>query len=427
LTGGQLNHIGRSAHEHIAERRLKPLLALFIVCVIDVLGFGIVIPLIPYMAAQLGASPALNTWILGIYSACQLLAAPLWGRLSDRHGRRPILLTSMLGACSSYVMLAFAHSIAALFLARALAGFMAGNLSAAMAYASDISQPADRARTMGTVGAAIGIGFMLGPAIGGALAGEQLQAVSFLRPALVSASLSVLAMLLVLFVLPESHTAQHRAAQVPSAARAHAWRLLRALPALRWLTLGALLVTFSQSTLESIFAIWAMNRYQVGPRTVGMALFALAIVAVGVQGGMMRILAPRFGETPLAIAGILCLALGVASLALGAALPFVILGLMACGLGAGLFAPSSSALASREAQSHNRGAVMGTYQSATSLARVIAPFASGPTYMHVGPGAPFLLAGLVTLQALWCMLGVRRAHAADQALSDGVDRQRRIR
>jgi len=406
----------------MSARRVQPLAALFIVCVIDVLGFGILIPLVPYMAVQFGASPALNTWILGIYSACQLLAAPLWGRLSDRLGRRPILLLSMVGACASYVILAFAHSIATLFLARAMAGLMAGNLSAAMAYASDISQPADRARTMGTVGAAIGIGFMLGPAIGGALAGEQLQTASFLRPALVSASLSVLAMLLVLFLLPESHGAAQRRTQPAGAARAHAWQLLRALPALRWLTLGTLLVTFSQSTLESIFAIWAMDRYRVGPRTVGLALFALAIVAVGTQGGLMRMLAPR-----LAIGGIICLALGVASLAFGAALPVVIIGLMACGLGIGLFGPSSSALASREAQVHNRGAVMGTYQAGTSLARVIAPFASGPTYMHAGPGAPFLLAGLVTLQALWCILGVRRAHAAEELAGDPLGAQRRIR
>jgi MFS family permease len=411
----------------MSARRVQPLAALFIVCVIDVLGFGILIPLVPYMAVQFGASPALNTWILGIYSACQLLAAPLWGRLSDRLGRRPILLLSMVGACASYVILAFAHSIATLFLARAMAGLMAGNLSAAMAYASDISQPADRARTMGTVGAAIGIGFMLGPAIGGALAGEQLQTASFLRPALVSASLSVLAMLLVLFLLPESHGAAQRRTQPAGAARAHAWQLLRALPALRWLTLGTLLVTFSQSTLESIFAIWAMDRYRVGPRTVGLALFALAIVAVGTQGGLMRMLAPRLGETRLAIGGIICLALGVASLAFGAALPVVIIGLMACGLGIGLFGPSSSALASREAQVHNRGAVMGTYQAGTSLARVIAPFASGPTYMHAGPGAPFLLAGLVTLQALWCILGVRRAHAAEELAGDPLGAQRRIR
>lgn len=408
-------------------RGRRSLLALFIVCVIDVLGFGILIPLLPYMAIQFGATPTLNTWILGIYSACQLLAAPLWGHLSDRWGRRPILLSSMLGACASYVMLAFAHSLAALFLARALAGAMAGNLSAALAYASDISKPADRAATMGTVGAAIGIGFMLGPAIGGALAGEQLQAVNFLRPALVSAALSVLAMLLVLFLLPESNSAEQRRAHASSTRRLHAWQLLRMLPALRWLTFGTLLVTFSQSTLESIFAIWARDRYHVGPRTVGMALFALAIAAVGMQGGLMRILAPRWGETRLATGGIIFIALGVFSVAFGGALPVVIIGLMACGLGFGLYGPSGSALASGEAQPHNRGAVMGTYQSGTSLARVIAPFASGPTYMHVGVSAPFVLAGLVTLQALWCILGVRRVRAAQHLAGDPADRQRRIR
>ncbi len=326
-------------------------------------------------------------------------------------------------------MLAFAHSLAALFVARALAGFMAGNLSAAMAYASDISQPADRTRTMGAVGAAIGIGFMLGPGLGGVLAGEQLQSATFLRPALVSAAASVLAMLLVLFLLPESHTAAHRRAHAGAAApRAHALQLLRLLPALRWLTLATLLVTFARSLLESIFAIWAMDRYHVGPRTVGLTLFALAIVAVGMQGGLMRRLAPRYGETRLAIAGIVFLAFGVASVAFAAPLPVAILGLMACGLGAGMFNPSwrpGARLARGAAGS--RGAIMGTYQSGTSLARVIAPFASGPTYMHIGPGAPFLLAGVVTLQALWCILGVRRVHAAEQPAADAVGRQRRIR
>jgi DHA1 family tetracycline resistance protein-like MFS transporter len=241
----------------------------------------------------------------------------------------------------------------------------------------------------------------------------------------VSASASVLAMLLVLLLLPESHTAEHRGAAAASAPRARAWELLRRLPALRWLTLATLLVTFALSTLESIFAIWAMNRYRVGPRTVGMALFALAIVAVATQGGLMRRLAPRYGESRLAIAGIILLAAGVASLAFGAALPLVILGMMACGLGAGLFNPSGLALASREAQADNRGAVMGTYQSGASLARVLAPFASGPTYMHIGPSAPFLLAGVVTSQALWCILGVRRAHAAANTASGNGTSQRR--
>jgi len=410
------------------ETDVKPLPSLFLVCVIDVLGFGILIPLIPYMAAQFGASPSLNTWILATYSACQLLAAPLWGRLSDRFGRRPILLTSMLGACTSYVILGFAHSLPTLFLARALAGVMAGNLSAAMAYASDISQPADRAKTMGTVGAAIGIGFMLGPVIGGALAGEQLQSASFVRPALVSACLSLLAMLLVLFMLPESQTAEQRRTHAAEGGpRLHALQLLRKLPGLRWLALGTLLTTFSQSTLESIFAIWAMNRYHIGPRSVGMALFALAIVAVGVQGGLVGRLARRFGEYRLTFAAIACYGLGLTTVAASHELPLVIVGLMCCGLGAGLFNPSGSALASRESQPSNRGAVMGTYQIGTSMARVLAPLVSGPVYMRFGPSAPFLLAALVTLQAGWCMLAVRRVHAAANRSGELSERRQGLR
>ena len=175
------------ANKHEAETRLKPLLALFIVCVIDVLGFGILIPLIPYMAAQFGASPTLNTSILGIYSACQLLAAPLWGRLSDRYGRRPILLTSMLGACC-FLCDARLCALAGGTVPGARAGRIHGRQSVGGHGLCVRHQQAGGSRhDHGHVGAAIGIGFMLGPAIGGALAGEQLQAANFLRPALVSA------------------------------------------------------------------------------------------------------------------------------------------------------------------------------------------------------------------------------------------------
>jgi DHA1 family tetracycline resistance protein-like MFS transporter len=387
---------------------LRPLLALFIVCIIDVLGFGILIPLVPYMADRFGAPPALITPILGSYSLCQLLAAPLWGRLSDRFGRRPILISSMLGACASYVILGFAHGIGTLFLSRMLAGAMAGNLSAAMAYATDVSPPSQRARALGTVGAAIGIGFMLGPAIGGLLAGNDLSTANFLRPALVSASLSVVAMLLVIFLLTESHRSLP---QIAAARRRTPWRLLAERPGLRWLTLATLLVTFSQSTLESIFAIWAMHRYHVGPQTIGLALFGLAMVAVSMQGGLVRVLAPRFGEHRLALAAIVSYVAGLLLLAMAASLPLVVLALVLCGLGAGIFNPSGSALASHQAQHGDRGAVMGLYQSGNSLARVLAPFIAGPVYMRFGAGAPYLLASLVTLQALWCIQGARRLSA----------------
>ena len=402
--------------------RLKPLWALCIVVVIDVLGFGIVIPLLPYMAIRYGAPPQINTPILGIYSLCQLIAAPLWGRLSDRFGRRPILLSSMFGACGSYLILAFAHSLGALYLSRALAGFMAGNLAAAMAYASDISTPSDRAKTMGSVGASIGIGFMLGPFVGGVLSGEHLESANFLRPALLSASLSLVAMLLVLFMLPESHPrgAVTGADSPPAPAlRVPIWQLLRGLPGLRLLALATLLVTFSQSTLESIFAIWAKARFNFGPRNVGLTLFVLAIVAVATQGGLVRKLAPRFGEHRVAIAGIVAVVLGLATVGLAHQLGLVIVGFVLCGLGAGLFTPSGAALASHQAGSYNRGAIMGVYQSGTSTARVIAPFVSGAVYEKFGPSTPYLIACLVTLQAVWCVWGASR-RPATESISTGA-------
>ena len=172
---------------------MRPLLILFGIVVVDLLGFGIIIPLFPYMAVRLGATPEQITPILAVYSLCQFIAAPLWGRLSDRFGRRPILMSSMLGAAASYLMLAFGDGIGWLVASRALGGIMAGNISAAMAYASDVTTSENRARGLGMVGAAIGIGFMLGPALGGLLSGGDLKTASFEVPALVAASLSVAA------------------------------------------------------------------------------------------------------------------------------------------------------------------------------------------------------------------------------------------
>jgi len=376
---------------------LRPL---FIICVIDVLGFGILIPLVPYMAERFGIEPQLITPILGAYSLCQLIAAPLWGRLSDRYGRRPILMLSLAGACVSYVMLGFAENVWWLLASRVLAGFMAGNLSAAFAYASDVSEPHKRAASMGIVGAAIGVGFMIGPAVGGVLAGDNVNTANFVLPAAVSACLSIVAIMLVWLKLPESHDPRAQPGGRGSVHRFGPLRLLRERPGLRLIALAALCVTCSQAILESIFAIWALARFGFGPRTVGLIMFALAFVAVAMQAGLVRMLVPRFGEMRVAMFGVCAYVLGLLIVADAAHLSSTLFGLALCGLGVGAFNPSASSLASRQSLPGDRGAVMGTYQASTSLARVIGPFASGPIYAAFGPAAPFIAGACVTLPAL---------------------------
>lgn len=386
----------------------RQLAALFLFCVIDTLGFGILIPLVPYMAARFGVEPQYITPILGSYSLCQLLAAPFWGHLSDRYGRRPILMSSLAGACLSYVLLGFAGNVWWLLASRVLAGLMAGNISAAFAYATDVSSPEKRAGTLGLVGAAIGIGFTLGQPVGGLLAGKDAASANFVAPAVVSCALSLFAIGLVRFVLPESHTAEHRARH-PPARRRGAWQLLRERPAFAHLAAATLAVTFSQAILESIFAIWAWHRYGFGPRAVGFLLFAVALPALIMQGGVVRLLAPRVGEVRLATAGVLTYVAGLIALGTGASFGVTVAGLLLCGAGLGAYNPSAAALASRQSRGHDRGAVLGAYAASGSLARVLGPFTSGALYALLGSAAPFLIGACVTLPAAWL---VRRAQPA---------------
>ena len=233
------------------------------------------------------------------------------------------------------------------------------------------------AATLGLVGAAIGIGFTLGQPIGGLLAGKDPQHADFVAPAVVSTALSLLAILVVRFVLPESHAAAVRSPST-SHGRRGAWHLLRERPGLARLAASTLAVTYSQAILESIFALWALQRYGYGPRTVGFLLFGVALPALIMQGGLVRVLAPRFGEARLAMWGVLAYVAGLITLSQGATLGVTIAGLLLCGAGLGAYNPSAFALASRQSRGHDRGAVVGAYVASGSLARVIGPSPPAP-------------------------------------------------
>jgi MFS transporter, DHA1 family, tetracycline resistance protein len=308
-------------------------------------------------------------------------------------------MSSLAGACFSYVLLGCARNVWWLLASRMLAGAMAGNIAAAFAYASDVSEPHKRAATLGLVGAAIGIGFTLGPPLGGLLAGADARTANFVAPAALSAAMSVLAILLVRFVLPESHSAAP-GRRHPDEPRRGALRLLRARPALGYLAAATLTVTFSQAILESIFAIWALHRFGFGPRAVGLLLFSVALPALLMQGALVRVLAPRLGEARLAGGGVLLYVAGLVTLAAAPTAGLSVFGLLLCGTGLGAYNPSAAALASRQARPGDRGAVMGAYAASASLARVLGPFSSGALYTLFSPGAPFLTGAGVTLLAL---------------------------
>ena len=388
----------------------RQLAALFLFCVIDTLGFGILIPLVPYMAGRFGIEPQYITPILGSYSLCQLLAAPFWGHLSDRYGRRPILMSSLAGACLSYVLLGFAGNAWWLLASRVLAGLMAGNISAAFAYAADVSTPEKRAGTFGLVGAAIGIGFTLGPPVGGLLAGKDAASANFVAPAVVSCA-------------PEP--ARHRAGALRAAREPHR-RAPRAAPAgERGAAPGGCCASGRRSRTSPPRRSRSPSRRRFSSRSSpsgpgiatasdrarsGFLLFAVALPALIMQGGVVRLLAPRVGEVRLATAGVLSLrgrAHRPGHRGLLRSRPSR--GCSCAGSGLGAYNPSASALASRQSRGHDRGAVLGAYVASGSLARVFGPFTSGALYALLGPAGPFLIGACVTLPAVWLL---RRAQPA---------------
>src|SRR5689334_13595048 len=251
------------------------MLVLFLIAFVDLVGFGIVIPLLPFYGERFGASPEVITLLMATFSLCQFIGAPLWGRLSDRLGRRPVLVVSLAFSVLSYLMLGFAHALWMLFAARALAGLTAGNIAAAQAYIADVTTPDNRAKGMGLIGAAFGLGFIAGPAIGGLMAGASADRANLLAPALLAAGLSGTALLGTLLLLKESLTPEMRVrlSTVRRMGRVEAARRFLARVTLGRLILLGFLMVASFAAMESTFALWAQHVFGYGPSHTGM-LFA---------------------------------------------------------------------------------------------------------------------------------------------------------
>ncbi len=387
---------------------------LFLIVFVDLVGFGLVIPLLPFYAVRFAASPQVVTALLAMYSLAQLVTAPLWGRLSDRVGRRPVLLISLAASVLAYLWLGASTALWMLFAARAFAGACAGNIAAAQAYIADVTAPEDRARGMGLIGAAFGLGFIIGPALGGLIAGNDPATADVETPAWVAAALSFLALLGVFFLLPESLPAESRGITRP---RRRIDAVVGALhrPVLSRLILIFFLVILAFAGMESTFALWAIEQFGWGPRQVGYVFAYVGMLSAILQGGLIGHLARRFGEERLLLCGLSLIGLGLLVLPLAHGMAALGLSVSGLALGMGLTQPSLNSLISRRAGREEQGEVMGVSQSVGSFSRVLGPFAAGFFFATLGRSAAFWSGTILIAAGLLLALKIPRLAAVPAA------------
>ncbi len=373
----------------------KALATLFAIVFTDLVGFGIVIPLLPLYAETYRPAPWTFGLLMASFSAMQFVFAPLLGRLSDRVGRRPVLLISLCGSVAGYVLFAAAHSIAALFASRIVAGIAGANVATAQAVIADLTPRHQRARGMGLIGAAFGLGFIAGPALAGGLVTLNPAA-----PGLGAAACSFLALLMALALLPESLPAAGRGRRASSASPMGRLRVAWTRGELAPLLGIGFTVVAAMSMFEVTFAQFVHARFAFTPSAVSFLFVYVGLLAAAVQGLIVGGLARRVRESRMLLAGLACAAAGLALLAASSAAWALLAVLPLLALGQGLVMPSLSTLVSHAAASEEQGEVLGAYQGVASLARVVGPFVGEMVLGGVGVAAPSLLAAVLTALAV---------------------------
>ena len=388
--------------------RKPALVFIFFTLFLDIFGVGLVIPILPKLVESLqGGNVAAASHTVGalaaLYALMQFVFAPVLGSLSDRFGRRPVILSSLFGSGLDYVLLAFAPSLPWFFIGRALNGISGANITAATAYIADISPPEKRAANFGIIGAAFGLGFIAGPAVGGLLGNHDLR-----LPFLVAAGMTLVNWLYGWFVLPESLAPENR--RPFSWARANPLGSLAALGRVRivaGLSVSFFLLKLSEYSLHATWVLYTGYRYGWTSGQVGLSLATVGLMAAIVQGGLARRIIPALGEvmalrSGLVVAGLVMAAYGFASQA------WMIYALLVVGSFGGIAGPAMQGLISCNTPANEQGAVQGALTSLGSVAGFIAPLigtglfgyfigASAPAKL---PGAPFWLGGLLTFTAL---------------------------
>ncbi len=391
----------------VGESRMSPLGLVVLIVLVDLLGFSLVMPLLAPFAKQYG----FQGWQIGLlfsaYPMCQLVAGPILGRLSDRYGRRPLLVISQAGTAISFLILGLSREFWVMLLARMLDGASGGNVLVAQAYVADVTGPEDRARGMGLIGMAFGLGFVIGPLLGGLLLSLPIDESWKLRlPFLVAAGFSTIAWILVLARLPESKPKEGRAR---SSARVVSWRgvvdVIR-LPSAGRIVLVAFLGVLAFAAYEGTIALYLGDRFGWEPRSAAFAFAGMGLVTAMVQGGLIRRLVPRYGEPRLIVVGLVLTVVGFAGLAAAGNVVELVGAMGALAIGQGLLSPSASGLLSRVTPESEQGAVFGTLGSAQTMARMISYSVSNILLGKVSTAAPYWCSAGIDLLALAAAVGI---------------------
>jgi DHA1 family tetracycline resistance protein-like MFS transporter len=366
----------------------RPLLIIFLTIFVNLVGFGIIIPLLPFYAETFGASPLVIGLLFAVFSLCQLLAAPALGDLSDRYGRRPILIFSLAGTVVSFVMLAVAQSVAMLFAARIVDGLSGGNISTARAYVADITEPKDRARAYGIIGAAFGLGFILGPALSG-----MLSAISYAAPIWAAASLTLVATVMAWLWLPET---VHRTQAGTGNPFRYLPGLLQRAPVRRILTID-FLYWFAFATFQTTFSLFVARRFGFGASKTGYFFAAFGLLGAVIQGGFIRPVVKRIGDKPTFLMGLGFGALGLVSAALAHSVAVFSVALVPLALGIGFGHPTISSLVSLVARDDEQGRVQGAASAVESLGRTVGPIWGNASLQQYGESTPYISAAAFLL------------------------------
>ena len=376
---------------------LSPLGIVFTTVVIDLVGFGIVLPILPLWAEEFGASPTQIGLLTASYAVAQLLFAPLWGRLSDRYGRRPVILASLAGSAVAALLIGLAQALVLLWLARVLQGVAGASYAAAQAYVADVTTARDRARGMGLIGAAFGLGFILGPAIGAVF-----SAVDDRLPFFVAAGLAALNLAIAYRRLPESLRPGAQRAPTPRLEVVRRALSSRELGPLVWLSFVA---TFAFVAMETTFALFGERRFDYGAVEIGALFTFIGVMAAVAQGLLVGRLAERFGEVRVMIAGLAGTAVGLLLVAVSESLWVLLPGLAVLAVGSGLVFAATTALISLTAGEGEQGTVLGLTASVGGAARIAGPVIGTLLFQHAGIASPLILGAV--LFAL-CAVGALR-------------------